>query len=96
MSGPTTVAGGCICCWRWRPVLRRWKLRLWVDEWDPEKQMARIWLCEQCRDIPRDELAERVRWNLEHLDLLPDLENEPNFYDRPTKPHLRVVTSDGE
>jgi hypothetical protein len=76
-------------------VLRKAKLRLWVDEWDPDKQYERVWLCEECRSLPREELTERVRWNLAHLDVLPDLDHEPDSWRKPSAPHLKVVESDG-
>jgi hypothetical protein len=95
------MSGDCICCWRWHRVLRKWKLRLWVEEWDRDRQYERVWLCEECRNLPREEVTARVQRNMSNLDVLPDLDHEPNCWTNrqpspASKSHLRVVVSDGE
>jgi hypothetical protein len=57
--------GSCVCCREWHAELRPWKPVLWDERWF-------IWICERCRNLPPDELRERIEWNVEHLPILPD------------------------
>lgn len=90
---PTTISGGCICCWKWQNVLRKWKLRLWPNEPD----LDRVWICEECSALSRAEITARVQWKLKNIDVLPYLEDEPTFWSlSKSPPNLKVVKSDGE
>jgi hypothetical protein len=99
----TVVSGDCLSCWKWHRELKKWKLLLWPDEPDPDERMARVWLCDECRCLPREELTEHVRWTLENYDVVPDL-NDPAIdnahwfdHDEPVPDrHLKVVSPDGD
>jgi hypothetical protein len=92
------MEGACTICCKWFPDLRRWRVSV-VDG----APLERLWVCQGCRDLPRDEITRQLRWNISNL---PDGwdDNHPGFApsvqelgDRRAaahRPHLRLVPND--
>jgi hypothetical protein len=65
MSTPMSILGDCVSC-RTRDIyLFRWKPELWRERgWH-------VWVCQECRCLPPDELRERIEWNVDTKPILP-------------------------
>jgi hypothetical protein len=63
MSTPVSILGDCVSCRQRDVYLFRWKPTLDGEKWQ-------VWICQPCRDLPQEELAERIEHSLT-LPILP-------------------------
>jgi hypothetical protein len=61
---PIAIRGDCVSCRRADVWLYKWKIVAFGERW-------RTWLCQDCRNAPRQEVTRRIEFNLTHQPILP-------------------------